>query len=550
MKEKIKKDLMEGAYIKMKISQESLDEIELAANWILEAYQENGRLVLFGNGGSAADAQHIAGEFVNFFRIPTRPMMDCLALTTNTSVLTAIANDTGYENVFSKQVESLVNCKDVVVGLSTSGNAKNVIKGLEMAKNKGAKTILFTGQNGGRAALTADLVIRVPSNDTPRIQEAHIGIAHIICDIVEHELFKNYLDINNGLKEASAYAPARLNFGNGGDTDYYLEKLGWGCVVNTTISSCGCKCTVKRIDKCDDIKVKIENPFYHDRDEIKARREYIIEHVEDDSKKDIIAATIMEVYPEFKGEIILETNAPEMSGLGGSSSIGIALINALYKLQGKDIYDYDPQKIAYLAYKIERINMGIRGGYQDQFAMSYANGFNYMEFKKIRDKDDFAETIVIPCKVNFNFLKKIEDSLLLFYLSPRDISGNQLHAEQEKMLLQNEEAVKQILLEKRANTLDIKYALSEGDIKKLGDLLHKEYELKKQLSSKTTKDFIEELYENAISLGAYGGKISGAGGGGCMFLICNPERKDIIAEMVKGRGGIILPCELTKDNLE
>ncbi|OGJ13331.1 hypothetical protein A3K82_00320 [Candidatus Pacearchaeota archaeon RBG_19FT_COMBO_34_9] len=371
-------------------------------------------------------------------------------------------------------------------------------------------------------------------------------IGHIICDIVEHELFRNYLDVNNGLKEASASAPARLNFGNGGDTDYYLEKLGWGCVVNTTLASCSCKCTVKKIEKSSNINVKIENSFYYDKDDVKARKEYRIENLGEDSKKDIIAATIKEIYPEFRGEVIIEMNIPEMSGLGGSSSLGVALINALYKLQGKDIYDYDSQKISYLAYKIERINMGIKGGYQDQFAISYANGFNYMEFKKVRDNDEFAETIVIPCKISSEVLEQIEDSLLLFYLSPRDISGNQLHEEQERALSQNENEIQKILVEKRANTLDIKYVLSEGNIKKLGELLHKDYELKKQLSSKTTKDFIEEIYENAVKLGAYGGKISGAGGGGCMFLICNPERKKIISEIIIQKGGIILPCKLTR----
>src|SRR3989344_3536287 len=238
MKEKIKKDLIESSFVKMKLAEECIDQIELATKWILESYQEGGRMVLFGNGGSAADAQHIAAEFVNYFRIPSRPMVDCLSLTTNTSILTAIANDTSYDNVFAKQIESLVNCKDVILALSTSGNARNVIKGIEMAKKRGAKTILLTGEKGGKAAPLADLSIHVPSNDTTRIQESHITIGHIISDIVEHELFKDPLAKSQDVvKEAVGSASARINFGNGGDTDYYLDKIIWGCVINTTLDS-------------------------------------------------------------------------------------------------------------------------------------------------------------------------------------------------------------------------------------------------------------------------------------------------------------------------
>ena len=192
MKDKIRADLVESAQIKMKLAENHLNEIVIATEWIVNAYKDGGRLVIFGNGGSAADAQHIAGELVNYFRIKGRPMLDCLSLTTNTSVLTAIANDIGYEAVFAKQVESLVNCKDIVMGLSTSGNSPNVIKGIETAKKKGAKTIAMTGETGGKLKGIADLIIAVPSNDTPRIQESHITIGHIICDILELALFKDY----------------------------------------------------------------------------------------------------------------------------------------------------------------------------------------------------------------------------------------------------------------------------------------------------------------------------------------------------------------------
>lgn len=143
---------------------------------------------MFGNGGSAADAQHITGELVNKFYI-NRPMLNALALNVNTSVLTAIANDVSYDDVFSRQIEHLVDYKDVVIGLSTSGKSKNVIKALQVAKNKGALAIGFTGESGGMLGNYADIVINVPSNETPRIQEVHIIIGHIICELVEKELF-------------------------------------------------------------------------------------------------------------------------------------------------------------------------------------------------------------------------------------------------------------------------------------------------------------------------------------------------------------------------
>jgi len=544
MNEKIRKDLVESAYIKMKLAEHSLQKIELATRWILEAYQQGGRLVLFGNGGSAADAQHIAGEFVNYFRIPGRPMVDCLSLTTNTSILTAIANDTSYDNVFAKQVESLVNCKDVILALSTSGNAKNVIKGIEMAKKRGARTILLTGEKGGKAAPLADLVIHVPSNDTPRIQESHITIGHIISDIVEHELFKDYLvKSQDVVKEATGSASARINFGNGGDTDYYIDKIVWGCVINTTLESHKYNCTLRKMEDSKEIVVKIKNSFYEGKDESKFKKEYLLNDIKESSKKDLIAATLYELYPDFKGEVLIETNIPEMSGLGGSSALGVSLINAISQIHKKEI---SSKETAYLAYKIEREILGINGGYQDQFAAASGNGFNYMEFKKAKTNDLLADVTIFPWKINPESLKKIEDGLLLFYLENRDISGNQAHIDQKEKLTHDEDNIKRILIEKRDNALDIRDALPEGNIPKIGSLLHKDYELKKMLNPSVNKENIEEIYEGAISLGAYGGRISGAGSGGCMFLLCDSSKKQGIIKFIESKGGIHLPCELAK----
>ena len=181
------KGLEESAQIKKAIAESKVDEIASMVKLIITAYKIGGKVVLFGNGGSAADAQHLAGELVGQFKLK-RQALPAIALTTNTSVLTAVANDYGYDAVFSRQVEALVNEKDVVIGISTSGNSPNVIEAIKLAKTKGAKTIGLTGGNGGKLAEVADLALIVPSDSTPRIQEAHITIGHIVCELVEKEL--------------------------------------------------------------------------------------------------------------------------------------------------------------------------------------------------------------------------------------------------------------------------------------------------------------------------------------------------------------------------
>lgn len=186
----IRKCLNESVKVKRKILDDPslLDKIKQTASLIIEAYGNRKKLILFGNGGSAADAQHIAAELVNKFKLE-RSALPALAFTTDTSILTSIANDYNYAGVFARQVEALVEEGDVVIGISTSGGSLNVLKGIEVAKGKGARTIGFTGKDGGKLSQIADLTIEVPSSDTPRVQEAHITILHIICFLVEGELF-------------------------------------------------------------------------------------------------------------------------------------------------------------------------------------------------------------------------------------------------------------------------------------------------------------------------------------------------------------------------
>ena len=152
-----------------------------------DACLSGGKLILFGNGGSAADAQHLAAEFVGQFH-HVRKGLPALALTVNTSVLTAVSNDFSYEDVFARQVEALVTAKDVVIGISTGGSSANVVRGIERAQQQGAKTIGLLGKSGGLLAKMVDLPLVVPSNSTQRIQEAHITVGHILCTLVEHAL--------------------------------------------------------------------------------------------------------------------------------------------------------------------------------------------------------------------------------------------------------------------------------------------------------------------------------------------------------------------------
>ncbi|MFX1569947.1 MAG: SIS domain-containing protein [Promethearchaeota archaeon] len=162
--------------------------IEEISKKIIKAYKNKKKVVLFGNGGSAADAQHIAAEFVGKF-YKDRESLPSLAFHTNTSVLTATANDYGYDLVFERQVSSFVEEGDIAIGISTSGNSPNVIKGLIKAKEKGAIIIGFTGQKKNKVEEIVDICLKIPSTDTPRIQEGHITVGHIICYLVEKELF-------------------------------------------------------------------------------------------------------------------------------------------------------------------------------------------------------------------------------------------------------------------------------------------------------------------------------------------------------------------------
>ena len=190
MKEYIKNQIKKSYETKQFIYKNDtlLENIELVAKKCVSLYKESKKTILAGNGGSAADAQHIAAELVGRYGFD-RPSIPSIALTTNTSNLTAIGNDYGYNAVFSRQLFAMGQEGDLFIGISTSGNSQNIIEAFKVAKEKNIFSVALVGKDGGEMAKLADIALVVPSDETPRIQESHILIGHILCDIIEKELF-------------------------------------------------------------------------------------------------------------------------------------------------------------------------------------------------------------------------------------------------------------------------------------------------------------------------------------------------------------------------
>ena len=174
--------------VKRRFFEAQTDAVIKAVAMIAEAFKANGKLLVFGNGGSAADAQHIAGELVNRF-LQKRRGLPAIALTTDGGVLTCIANDSGFENVFARQIEALGTKGDVCLAISTSGTSSNIVRACEQARAQGIKVIGLLGRDGGNVAALCDLTLIVPSNDTQRIQEAHNLTGHVLCELIELEMF-------------------------------------------------------------------------------------------------------------------------------------------------------------------------------------------------------------------------------------------------------------------------------------------------------------------------------------------------------------------------
>lgn len=186
----ISESLKESAETKLKIGRECSGDILQAADMLMDAFKKGKKLLLCGNGGSAADCQHIAAEFmIRLSHHINRPALPAIALTTDTSNLTAGGNDIGFENIFARLIEGLGNEGDILLAISTSGNSRNVIKAVEKAKSRNMKVIGFLGGTGGMLKEMVDLPVTIPSANTQRIQEGHITVAHIVCELVESGLY-------------------------------------------------------------------------------------------------------------------------------------------------------------------------------------------------------------------------------------------------------------------------------------------------------------------------------------------------------------------------
>ncbi|MFA5113846.1 MAG: D-sedoheptulose 7-phosphate isomerase [Candidatus Margulisiibacteriota bacterium] len=188
MQEMIKKELHDSIETKQQVVKTLVPAIEKAARLMITALRDGKKIFFFGNGGSAADAQHLAAELIGRFQ-KERRALPAIALTTDSSILTALANDYGFDVVFARQIEGLAQKGDLAFGLSTSGNSRNVLAGLKKARELGCRTIGLLGCDGGQIAGSVDLAVTIPCRATPRIQEAHITIGHILCQLIEQELF-------------------------------------------------------------------------------------------------------------------------------------------------------------------------------------------------------------------------------------------------------------------------------------------------------------------------------------------------------------------------
>ena len=182
--------LIEESIMPILKCKEISNEINQVKDIILDALKNKNKIILFGNGGSAADSQHMAAEFIGRFLVD-RQSIPAISLTTDTSILTAVGNDFGFENIFSRQCESLVSKGDVIIAISTSGNSINVINGITTAKEKGGIIIGLTGSSGGKLNDISDKILKMPTEHIPHIQECHRVIIHILCDLIEKELMND-----------------------------------------------------------------------------------------------------------------------------------------------------------------------------------------------------------------------------------------------------------------------------------------------------------------------------------------------------------------------
>ncbi|MEK6856414.1 MAG: hypothetical protein AABX49_00205, partial [Nanoarchaeota archaeon] len=313
-------------------------------------------------------------------------------------------------------------------------------------------------------------------------------------------------------------SPVRISLCNGGDTDYHIKDMGWSNLINATLASLGYVCILE--EKMQNfIDYHYVNKFTGSYNNIK-----ISDLEKDEEYTRLIVQTIKKVKPDFRGNIKIITNVPEKSGLGGSSSLVVSLIKALVKLNGEKML---PEDVAKLAYEIERKIIGIKGGYQDQWAAAYGGGVNYLEFKK---DSVFLEPLWLPEKI----MKTLENNLVLFFIEARKIDSGEIHTELEKRVKKYRKESLDIMLERRRNVLETRDALLSGNIMRFAVLLNYEHRSKEKLYANLLSSNAKEIYNKALALGSIAGKVSGAGSGGCAFFIYpNKDKKMFVKKMAE-----------------
>ncbi len=328
-------------------------------------------------------------------------------------------------------------------------------------------------------------------------------------------------------------SPVRISLCNGGDTDYYIKEMGWTNLINATLNSGFYACAVEKKNQ-NFIDYSYKNEFSKTGN---FRRIYDLNSEEQDIK--IVTETIKEINPDFKGEIKMYTNVPEKSGLGGSSTLIVSLIKSLIKTKDMKM---TPEKIAWTAYDIERIKLGIKGGYQDQWAAAFSGGVNYLEF---RNKNVFIE----PLWLSEILMKKLENNLILFFIEPRKGDSGNIHAKLEaRMKQKGKKEDIDMMLKRRENVLITRETLLRGDLKKFAELLNTEQKSKEMLMKDLLTQKTKKIYDEALANGAIAGKISGAGSGGCAFFVYDKKDKNKFIKKMSELGCINLPLKIQRLN--
>jgi D-glycero-alpha-D-manno-heptose-7-phosphate kinase len=472
-------------------------EIEDVAEILINALKSGNKLITFGNGGSAADAQHIAAELMGKC-VRDRRALPAIALTTNTSTITSLVNDRySSDDIFARQLEGIAKKGDFAIAISTSGNSRNIINGIIKAKEMGVYTVALTGRSGGRIKDIADRTIMVNSDKTPIIQEVHITVGHILSMLVEERMFDS--SDKSVLLQANTIitrTPMRITFvGGGTDLPFYYRENGPGAVVNAAINR---------------YMYIIVHKSFDNSIQVAYSKKEVVDKVED--LQHPVAREALKMLGIGRGiEIVSLSDVPSGgTGLGTSSAYAVGLLNALHAWKGEVV---SQKQLAEEAVKIERAILKEPGGKQDQYIAAFG-GIRLMEF----NKDDTVASQ--PIMMNSSDLENFRKHLLLLYAGTERSSAAIQRKQTESFGSGN--------VASYSRMRDMAYALhkdlKQGRWAATGKLLDENWRLKRSLGEGITSTEIDALYKKARDAGAEGGKVIGAGGGGFLLFFAPPEK--------------------------